>query len=209
MKNNLLPIAKEGFVYIFYAILAYFIFSFLDLDLFEFISFLSIIALLFIYRNPERELSAFEQNSVLSPVDGVVLSIKESGGEYTYKVEIDSGYRDVSILRVPMTSLLKKIDLKRGARLSRYSSLAKKINENVELVFENKNLNKIKLLHMLKQSFTSIELGTRESQQLSQGSRYGVMISGITTIYLPQNFRLNVGVGSEVKASESLIGYFS
>jgi len=206
MKNNLLPIAKEGFIYIIYAILAYVVFSFLD---FEFLSFLSIIGLLFIYRNPERELSAFEQNSVVSPVDGVVLSIKEIEGEYTYKVEIDSTYANVSILRVPMTSLLKNLDLKNGARLSRHSSLARKINENVELVYEDKNSNKLKVLHMLKQSFSSINLGIKESQHLKQGSRYGVMISGITTIYLPQNFRLNVSVGSEVKASESLIGYFS
>lgn len=209
MKNNLLPIAKEGFIYIFYAILASVIFSVLDLELFEFISFLSIFVLLFVYRNPERELSVFEQNSVRSPVDGIVLSIKETKGEYSYKVEIDSRYTDVSILRVPMTSILKNIDLRNGARLSRHSSISKKINETVELVYEDNNSNKLKVLHMLKQAFAPIDLRFQESQSLTQGSRYGVMISGVTTIYLPQNFRLNIGVGTEVKASQSLIGYFS
>ena len=62
---------------------------------------------------------------------------------------------------------------------------------------------------MLKQSFDEIRIAAKESQSLLQGSRYGVMISGVTTIYLPQNFRLNINIGSELKASESLIGYFS
>ena len=209
MKSNLLPIAKEGFIYIIYAILAYIVFSLLDFEFFELFSFLAIFFLLFIYRNPERELSLFEQNSVVSPVDGVVLSIKEIEGEYAYKVEIDSSYLNVSILRVPMASSLKKIYIKKGARLSRHNFLASKINENAELIYEDKNSNKLKISHMLKQSFAGIDLSVKESQNLSQGSRYGVMLSGVTTIYLPQNFRVNVSVGSEVKASESLIGYFS
>jgi len=209
MKNNLLPIAKEGFIYIFSTILAYFIFSFLDCDLLALFSLLGVFGLLFIYRNPERELSIFEENSVVSPVDGVVVSISESDDKYAYKVEIESGYKDTSILRVPMASTLKKVDLKRGARLSKNNPLAKKINERVELIYEDKNSNSLKILHMLKQSFSGINLSIKESQNLSQGVRYGVILSGITTIYLPQNFRLNIGVGTELKASESLIGYLS
>lgn len=209
MKSNLFPIAKEGFIYIFYSVLAYFIFSFLDCDLFAFLSLLISVGLIFVYRNPERELSLFGENSVVSPVDGVVLSIEESDDEYAYKVEIESDYKDVSILRVPMTSTLKKIDLKRGARLSKNNSLAPKINEKVDLIYEDKNSNRLKISHMLKQSFSSIKLSVKESQHLPQGMRYGVMVSGVTTIYIPQNFRLSVSVGNEVKASESLIGYLS
>ena len=108
-----------------------------------------------------------------------------------------------------MVSSLKSIKLKKGARVSKFSSLAKKINENAELIFEDKNSHKLKVSHMLKQSFLGMKISSKESQNLIQGSRYGVMVSGITTLYLRQNFRLNVNIGSEVKASESLIGYFS
>jgi phosphatidylserine decarboxylase len=71
-----------------------------------------------------------------------------------------------------------------------------------------KSSNKIKVLHKLKQSFKSIDIDIQESQSLMQGARYGLMVNGITTIYLPHNFRLNVGIGSELVASETLIGYF-
>lgn len=209
MKNNLLPIVKEGLSYIIYAIVAYTFFAIFDLEVLEFIAFLATISLIFVFRNPEREVSLFEENSVVSPVDGVVLAISEIEGEYAYRVEIDSSCLNVSILRVPMISSLKSIKLKKGARLSKFSSLAKKINENAELIFEDKNSHKLKVSHMLKQSFLGMEISLKESQNLLQGSRYGVMVSGVTTLYLPQNFRLSINLGSEVKASQSLIGYFS
>lgn len=108
-----------------------------------------------------------------------------------------------------MNSTLKSFTLKHGARLSQFETLAKNINENSQLIFEDVNSNKVKVSHMLKQSFDGIKIGVIENQQLSQASRYGVMINGVTTIYLPQNFRLNISIGNELKASETLIGYFS
>jgi len=35
------------------------------------------------------------------------------------------------------------------------------------------------------------------------------MMSGISELYLPKNFRLNISQGDEVKASQTLLGYFS
>ena len=87
--------------------------------------------------------------------------------------------------------------------------MAKKLNENAEIIYKNTQNQKIKVSHMLKQSFDEIHINIQESQKLSQGSRYGVMINGITTIYLPQNFRLNITQGSKVRASQTLVGYFS
>jgi len=210
MNNNLLPIAKEGFSRIGLAILAYVIFTVLDFDFLGFFSFLLIIFFVFVYRNPERMVPSLEKMSVLSPVDGVLLSIKElENDEYLYKLEINSSYLNVSLLRTPLNGVLNHMDLKHGARLSKNAALSKEINERVELVFEDDYENKVKISHMLKQSFDDIKLNVIPKQRLVQGSRYGLMVNGITTIYLPQNFRLNVSVGQELNASQTLIGYFS
>jgi len=64
-------------------------------------------------------------------------------------------------------------------------------------------------VHRLKQSFDSIHIDAFVNQTRLQGGRYGVMLNGVTTLYLPLNFRLNVNVGNQVKASETLVGYFS
>jgi len=210
MNNNLLPIAKEGFSRIGFAILAYAIFTILDFGFLGFFSFLLIIFFVFVYRNPERMVPSLEKMSVLSPVDGVLLSIKElENDEYLYKLEINSSYLNVSLLRTPLNGTLNYMDLKHGARLSKNAILSKEINERVELIFEDDYENKVKISHMLKQSFDDIKLNVIPKQRLVQGSRYGLMVNGITTIYLPQNFRLNVSVGQELNASQTLIGYFS
>jgi len=145
MRNNLLPIAKEGWTYILGSILLFILFAFLDLEFLQFFAFLATIFFMFVFRNPERQNLYFDKNSVVSPVDGVVTSIEElTDDEYSYKIEIDSSYLNVSLLRTPFTSTLKNIKKQNGARLSQLSALSKTINENLELVFVDNNDNSIR-----------------------------------------------------------------
>ncbi len=210
MKSNLLPISSAGFKYIASAFLAFIIFLIFDIDFLAFISFVFIVAFAFIYRNPERELPLFEKNSLVSPVDGDVISIEDiQDSQYAYKIEIDSSYLNVGVLRVPFDATLQSVTIKKGARLSKASTLFEDINENVEMIFVDKNANSIKVRQQLKRSFDGLNIDAKASQTLKQASRYGVLINGITTIYLPKNFRLNVSIGSEVEGSQTLIGYFS
>lgn len=210
MNNNLLPIAKEGFNRIGFAFLAFIFFTILDFNFFEFLSFLAVVFLIYVYRNPERISPNFEAKSVVSPVDGTVISIEEfEDREYAYKIEINSSYLDVSLLRSPLNATVKSIDIKRGAKLPKDSPLAKDLNERVEIVFEDSFKNSIKVKHMLKQSFDIIKVDLNIKQNTLQSARYGLMVNGITTLYLPRNFRVNLSIGQEVNASQSLVGYFS
>lgn len=210
MKSNLLPIAREGWNHLAGAILFFFLFSVLGLNYLQFFAFLTTLFFLFVFRNPERQNMLYQENSVVSPVDGTVVSIEELIGISGYKVEIDSSYLNVSLLRVPFTSTLEHVEVHKGARLSPHSSLSKLINENSELIFtDKKSTNSIKIAHRLKQSFKSIDVDIIKDQTLLQGTRYGFMVNGITTLYLPDNFRLNISIGSELIASETLVGYFT
>ncbi len=212
MRNNLLPIAKEGWNYVAGAVVAFIIFTFLDFNFLEFLMFLITIFFIFVFRNPEREYVLYQEDSVSSPVDGVVVSIEELHDDIHngYKVEIDTSYFNVALLRVPFTATLESIHITRGARLSAQNQLSNSINENAELVFcDTKSSNRITVVHKLKQSFKAIDIDIIKAQNLMYGSRYGLMINGTTTLYLPANFRLNIGLGSELSASETLIGYFT
>lgn len=210
MKSNLLPVAKEGLIYIGYSFLAFIVFAILGFGFFELLAFIATLFFIYAFRNPERELPRFEQNSVISPVDGTVLSIDEiSDKEYSYKITINSNYLDVGMLRTPVTGSVSYVEKINGSRLKSDIATAQKINENAIVVFEDSNSNRVKISHMLKQSFNGIKMDIAESQNMLQTSRYGVMINGITTIYLPQNFRLDISVGNELKAAETLVGYFS
>jgi phosphatidylserine decarboxylase len=166
---------------------------------------------IFIYRNPERESIFYKEDSVICPSDGRVIAIDElkDNSEYTYKITIDNTYLDVSLLRVPFTSIVSFFKNEKGARVSSKSSLFSKINENSEIIFQDTKKNKLKIIHTLKQSVTPLDINIMNNKELLQGSRYGIMLNGITSIYLPQNFRVNLSVGAEVKASKTLVGYFT
>ncbi len=210
MRSNLLPIAKEGLNYIFYAIGLFILFGFLDLDFLQFFAFLATIFFIFVFRNPEREIPSFQDASVVAPSDGVVSNIEElKDDKYAYKVDIEGSFFNVSLLRSPLSSTIEDVTVLRGARISKYNALNLDINENATLIFKDKDENTLKVTHRLKQSFKPLDIEVIKAQKLNQGMRYGVMVNGITTLYLPENFRLNVSVGAEVSASQTLIGYFT
>ena len=210
MTNNLLPVASAGFKYIGYAFLAFIVFTIFDFDFLSFLSFVLVVTFAFMYRNPEREVISFEKNSLLSPIDGKVISIEDiQDPDYSYKIRVDNSYLDISVLRVPFDATVKSINTKRGSRLASSSTLFDDINENSELVFVDENSNMMKVKHKLKRSFDTINIDVIKSQNVKQSFRYGVMLNGITEIYLPKNFRINVTVANELKGSQTLIGYFS
>jgi len=210
MRNNLLPIAKEGIRYICCSVGLFILFGLLDLEFLQFFTFLAFVFFIYVFRNPEREVPNFQNASVVAPADGIISNIEElKDDEYSYKVEIDSSFFNVSLLRTPLVAKVEKVEVLRGANLSKFHPLHVEINENATIIFKDTNENKIKVTHRLKQGFKPLDINIIKSQELNQGFRYGVMINGITTLYLPKNFRLNISKGAEVNASQTLIGYFT
>ena len=209
MKNNLLPISNNGFRYIIYAFLASLLFEILDLGILAFFSFIVIFAIAYIFRNPEREVSIFDAGSVVSPVDGKVIAVKELfDSQYGYKVVVRSSYLDIGVLRAPCDGYITNVSTKDGARLSMESNLSQDLNAQIELVFKHEKHNKIKVKHIITRSFAPLLMTVFQAQSIRQSARYGFMLHGITEIYIPKNFRLSINNGSKLTASESLLGFF-
>jgi len=210
MRNNLLPVAKEGLPYVVYGIIAILVFSLLDFEFFAFLTGVAILFIIYVFRNPERELMNYENNSVVAVCDGVVKSIEAvEGKEYAYKIEIESSYLNISLLRAPFHAHVESLKVTKGTRASSQSKLFKDLNENSTIIFRNDSNNSVKVVHRVKQSFAPLFVDLIPEQSLQQTARYGLMVTGVTTLYLPANFRVNVKVGNELKASETLVGYFS
>lgn len=209
MKGNLFPISQVGLKYMAYSFALFTLFVIFDFDFFALVSFVFIFLSAYIYRNPERELMIFEKNSFLAPVDGVVTAITEISDEnYGYKIIVNNSYLDVAVLRVPFDAKVESVFVQKGARLSLDSSLAQSLNESVALVLSNADGSEVKIKHILKQSITTFDINVKESQFIHQTARYGTMPNGVSEIYIPRNFRLNINVGNKLLASETLIGYF-
>jgi len=207
MNNNLFPISKEGWSYIGYSVVLFLVLGFLDLEFLQFFSFLLVMFFIYVYRNPERQMPAFEKGGVISPVDGRLTDIKEDSKSVTLK--IDSSYHDVSVLRVPLDSKVKSVSVQNGASLSKNSSKSDILNETVSIKLEVSKRRVVTLRHISTLNFADISYDLVESQKLIQGSRYGVMPKGITEITLPKDSKISIQIGAEVKACESVIAYLS
>jgi len=209
MNNDLFILHRHSFSYLGYSFIAFIVLLILDLEILAFFVLVFFLFSAFVFRNPEKALNNFEENALLSLVDGTVTKIEElEDSEYGYKLDITSSYMDVSILRAPFDAKVKSFDLTRGARLSNNAKNFSAINENAVLVLENKSGQNIKVVHRLTQSFAPLFIDTTNGSSLSKTSRYGVMLCGVTSIYIPKSFKLNVNVTDKVSASETLLGYF-
>ncbi len=210
MNKDTLPISKEGWNYIGSAIAIFILFVILHLDILSFIALAFIAFFAFIYRNPERELSSFEGNNIVTtPVDGRVVYIENLvGSEYAYRVEIESRCSDVGFLRVPMNATVVDLKIMKGTKLPLSSELFSKLNENITMILEDGDLNRLKVTHFSKVSFDDLKIDVAKNQIVGASIRYGFMLNGITSLYLPKDFKLDIRAGSKVIASKTLIGSF-
>lgn len=166
--------------------------------------------LLFVHRNPERISNYVQEGAILSPVDGKVKgisSIENSpiDGKPGFELLIESGYADVAILRAPISSVMGIDRLRRGSMLNLNSSL-KELNETADIRFSSKR-GCVLVRHLLGSWTRPLRFGSEGD--VMQAQRYGFMLNGISTIYLPSNTRVAVKEGMPLRAGESVIGFFS
>jgi len=209
MKNNLAIIFPAGWRYITYTIFSFIIFWILDLDFLSSVSFIMMIILLFLYRNPEKQINN-EQEAILSPIDGSIVSIEElKDNKYRYKIDIDTSSLNISVMHSVMNSSVKSIRIVKGSRLSKKSKLFELLNEHAIIELCDEKDNEIKIIHRLRQSISPLDIKLIPQQKLQKGDRYGIAIYASTSIYLPSSAHLNVNILQNVSAAETSLAFFS
>ena len=213
-QSNTFIVAEEGWACLVLLLGIFAFFTLIDAELLQLLSFAAFIGAVYLYRNPERAVPYYQPNSIVAVSDGTVTSIEtveatENDDTPCYKIEIDSGYKDAALLRAPFESHVEHIDIRRGSRLSVSKPLAAKLNEKAVIRFVDGAGNRVTAEHLLVQSLDVISLRAHVEQRVIQGGRYGLLLKGKHTLYLPARSRVAVKVGDNVRAGESLIGYFS
>lgn len=186
-------------------------FTMTGLHLFQFLFGGLLLAVLMIFRNPERNTAATEEGSIISSVDGVVLSIEETNVDDVKmkKLTIMNSLWDVSMLRAPFDGSIEGFKLRHGASLPLYNPLSDTLNEKAVLSFHSAKGDEIFIEHLSEQSCFSIGIEVEKGQKVKEGSRYGFLSKGRTIIYLPESTLLSVNPGVSVRAGESVIGYLN
>lgn len=213
-KNNTFIIADEGWKYLLGFAIAYLFFALIDADLLQLLTIIAFIMTLYLYRNPEREVPHYQRGSIVSPVDGKVTAIESldacPGIEGAcHKVTIRSGCLDASLLRVPFDATVEKLEHRHGARLGSSKVGAKALNEKATLYLSDAAGHKLEIEHLLEQSPDPISLRIAQERNVVQGRRYGSIMKGTHTLYLPESIGLSIKRGDKLLAGETLLGYFS
>lgn len=186
-------------------------FTMTGLHLFQFLTGGLLLAVLAIFRNPERNTSETEVDSVISSVDGVVLSVEEMmvDDHKMMKITIMNSLWDVSMLRAPFDSTVEGFKIRHGASLPLYNPLADTLNEKAVVSFRSTKGDEIYIEHLSEQNCFPIGIELEKSQKFKEGARYGFLAKGRSIIYLPENSRISVNPGASVRAGESVIGYLN
>jgi len=213
VNNNTFIIAQEAFKYIVFTLALSVVLALLDWEFFSLLSLLATALLIYIFRNPERVVIHFQNKNIVSVCDGEVISIENVDGceffdSLAIKVEIKNSLIDTSFLRAPFDATISQLNSTRGAQLSSSNRLSTTLNENSLIKYTSEN-DFIVVQHMSEKSFDPIHMYIENGQNVKASQRVGVMLRGVTTIYLPLSSRISLHVGDKLKASESLLGYFS
>jgi phosphatidylserine decarboxylase len=186
-------------------------FTMTGLHLFQFIAGALLVAVLIIFRNPERNTSETQSDAIISSVDGVVLSVEEAmiDGEKMAKITIMNSLWDVSMLRAPFDCEVDGFKIRHGASLPLYNPLSDTLNEKAVISFRSKKGDEVFVEHLSEQSCFPIAIDLEKGQKLKEGGRYGFMAKGRSVIYLPHESRVTALTGSSVRAGESVIGYLN
>lgn len=204
-----LPVAKDAFLYI----IVLLVISIIFYIYIPFMSIISLILLLFVvyfFRNPHRKIPEGE-NLVLSPADGLVMSISEID-EPTFlhsraiKVTIFLSIFNVHINRAPIAGVIKYTNYRPGKFLPAYKTHASEINERNTIGIEGIRL-KI-LVHQITGLIARrIVCWAKEGDSLARGERYGLIKFGsCTEIVLPTDVEIKVKPGDKVKGAKTIIG---
>jgi len=190
--------------------------------------FLLLLALFLInfYRDPKRRIP--NGNNVVSPADGKVIGILKIKQDKTrikkgyigkietltkdiakecYVVSIFMSLIDVHVNRAPITGKIISIKPEKGRFYAAYDLKKSLMNEKNEIVMQNKELGKIKVIQIAGFAARRIICRVKQNEKVNKGQRIGMIVLGsqVTLILPVKKTILRVREGMKVKGGSSII----
>lgn len=185
---------------------------------------------IFFNRNPERNIP--KGKNVVSPADGKIIEIVDLkkikkntikikkgklGKIFTTAQDITKeGYLisifmtpfDVHVQRAPLAGKIISANHKKGKFLPVNSLEAGMQNEKNEMVIENKDIGKIKVIQIAGFIARRIQFFAEERQRLIKGQVFGKINLGSQVVLIIPRINLKVKNGDKVAAGETVIAEY-
>jgi len=213
MKEARIPVAMEGWPFIcLFAFLAL-IAAMLHAGLSALVLAALTVFCLYFFRDPERILPEGEE-LIVCPADGRIIQIdRELDDRFlndeVYKVSIFMSVFDVHVNRLPFAGKVARVDYFPGKFYSANTSRGGLENEKCALTVETDGHGSYTVIQVAGLIARRIVCWAEPGDAIGRGSRFGLIRFGSRVdVLLPLNVQMEVVVGQQVRAGETVLGTF-
>lgn len=209
MKDNLIPVATEGWPFILIFALMTILFFIFTLKILGFAVLTLTLFVCFFFRDPKRSIPEGE-NVVVSPADGKVVAIKyikESDflQQSVFQISIFLSIFNVHINRAPVGGKIETVKYNTGKFHIAAVDKASAENEQTAMVIASGN-RKILVKQIAGFIARRIVCYAKPGDVIRQGERYGIIRFGSRVdIFLPTDSEIKVNLGDKVKGAKDII----
>ncbi|HZX35664.1 MAG TPA: phosphatidylserine decarboxylase family protein [Thermodesulfobacteriota bacterium] len=208
-----IPIAREGYVFIFIAFVPVVITGVLGVwRLFVLALAVNLFVINF-FRDPERDVPSGE-NSIVSPADGRVIKAEKAFegrllNSEAMKISIFMNVFNVHVNRAPVSGRVAGVSYNPGKFLNASFDKASLENEQNMILVEAANGKRVAFCQIAGLIARRIVCYVKEGDAMTKGSRFGMIRFGSRLdVYLPLECRVNVKIGDKVRAGSSTLAYW-
>jgi len=212
MKEPQIPLAREGYPFIFFGAFAALIFALLGYEFVAVLSFFVTGFVVYFFRDPAR-IDPDAEDAVVSPADGKVILVEKIFddrfvNEHVLKVSIFMSVFDVHVNRLPFAGKVEEIQYKAGSFYAANTDQGGLANEHCAVILSTPKDFRYAVVQIAGLVARRIVCWAEKGDSLERGKRFGLIRFGSRVdIYLPQQMQIEVRSGQRVRAGETVIGY--
>ena len=205
-------LAREGWLYLFLAVLAAVVSYYLLSIAIFFVFFLVALFVLQFFRDPHRAIPQ-EENVVVSPADGKVIFVGQVNDPYldrqALKISVFMNVFSVHSNRAPLSGQVKKVEYSPGLFVNAAFDKASEANERNAIVIEDESGRQVVSVQVAGLVARRILCYVQTNDELERGQRYGFIRFGSRVdLFLPVDFKTRVSVGDNVSSGCDILGGF-
>lgn len=157
----------------------------------------------FFFRNPDRRIP--DGNLIVSPADGKVVKVSRAGdGEQTISIFLN--IFNVHVNRSPISGELEQLEYRRGKFKAAFEEEASRVNEQNILTIKGQGI-RIVVRQIAGLIARRVVCWKKPGESLQRGELIGLIRFGSRVdIVLPQQVRILVQIGDQVKGGSSILG---
>jgi len=212
MQKTELPLALEGYPFIFFSGFASLVLSLLGFAIPALLGLLLTGFVTYFFRDPARVLPE-ETGAIVCPADGKIIVLGEVDDDRflharVQKISIFMNVFNVHVNRIPLTGTVERVALSPGKFYAADKDKAVLHNEFCALTLATPDKQRYAMVQIAGLIARRIVCRAEKGDRVMAGERFGMIRFGSRVdLYLPLSARVSVGMGEKVRAGETVLGY--